>query len=327
MFDLEFLSHYPFLSDAKKYVQSLEIEIDQNILELGKKRLLDGLTSNLKPILELNEESFKNNILAYAASRLILSNWKNIYIRQRMAIAESKLARYYLQQEENLGNIKNVANEFQIAFKEEKNRIKTDIISYLKYAPKDIHYKLIYMPLKNGEIYLSKDQFIRVLEEAIRTKLEVIPQHSWTANLEQIKQIIEELNNFIPKQKLDQIKIDTTDFPPCIKKLIAQLSSSINVSHYGRVALVIYLIKAGYSNERIQKIFSFAPDYNPDITSYQIEFIRKKGYNMPSCTTMESSGLCIAECKCSNPTLFRRKIHGNNAKKSVLPEDEEYAKY
>ncbi|MCX8163052.1 MAG: hypothetical protein N3D10_00670 [Candidatus Micrarchaeota archaeon] len=322
-FNLEFLSHYPFLAEAKKYVDSLKLELDDSILELGKKRLEEGIASGLKPIVELNEESFKNSILAYAASRLILSNWKNIYIRQRMAIAESKLARHYLSTE-NFENLKTIAEEFKISFSVEKDLVYIDVVSYLKYAPKDIHYKLLFIPLKEGKVKLTKDQLTRVLEEAIRARLEVLAPVSLASN--KIQQIIKELSSSIPKHRIDQIKINSQDFPPCIKKLIAQLSSSINVSHYGRVALAIYLIKAGYSNEQIQKIFSFAPDYNFETTNYQIEFIRKKNYNMFSCATMDSLGLCIADCKCSNPSLFRRKLHLFNAQKSVLAEDEEYVK-
>ncbi|MFN3909906.1 MAG: hypothetical protein ACK4J0_01570 [Candidatus Anstonellaceae archaeon] len=321
--ELKFLAKYPFLSQAKEYIKNLNVGLEGELLELGKERIKQGLKEGqIKSPIILSENDLKNYILSYAASRIILSNWKNVYARQRMAIVESKRAADYLKNEE-YENIKKIAQEFQIEFFWDQTAFYVDIVSYLKYSPKDIHYKLLYMPVKKGQVRVLEKELIRLFEEAIKLKLEKLPQTK--LNIKELDKIIKELQDFLPKQKMGEVKINTSDFPPCIKKLLAQLSSSINVPHNGRVALAIYLIKAGFSDEQIQKVFSFAPDYDFETTKYQIEFIRKKNYQMPSCSTMDSYGLCIADCKCFNPIKFRRKFHQTNAKNSIIAEDEEYA--
>ena len=102
-----------------------------------------------------------------------------------------------------------------------------------------------------------------------------------------------------------------------MKKLIDDLRGSINVPHLGRVALAVYLIKAGLSDEHIGQLFSSAPDYNADTTKYQVAYTRQKAYSMPSCSTMDSWGVCVANCRCFNPTKFKQAIHGRYAKESM----------
>jgi DNA primase large subunit len=322
--DLEFISKYPFVAKAKEYVAKNFPSINLQILNKGKERIKQALGGEIKEFVELDSKSFENYLLSYAASRLILGAWRNTYARQRLAVAESKIAKKYLDKEKK-ENILKLAKEFGFEFFESdlSDYYFIDVFSFLNYAPKDPKYKLVYFELHKGKLKVSKEQLIRILEEAIRTRLEqVIELPTYP---KEVEGIINELKELIPKQNIEQIKINTSDFPPCIKKLIDQLSSSINVPHIGRVCLTIYLIKAGLTNEQIIKLFSFAPDFKEDITTYQIEFIRKKNYNMPSCNTMESNGLCIATCNCFNPLKFRKKFHGKNAKNSILKEDEKYA--
>ena len=326
--ELELISHYPFLSIAKSFVTKKVSNLDLELLNLGKKRIINALS--LDPN-NFNAESVKqfykcseDYVFAYAASRFILSAWPNLYIKQRMAVIESKLARYFLERD-SLDNLGMVCRELGINFVFDYNHYFLKVFDYLNYHPSDKNYKLFYVNLNNGFVKLSKNQFNRVLEEAIRKRLENFPKI--TNYPKEVDAIIKEMETkFIPKKDISALNIRAEDFPPCIKKLIDQLTSSHNVPHTGRVTLAIYLSRAGMSNEQIQKIFSYAPDFNPDITKYQIEFIRRKNYNMPSCKLMESYGLCIAECKCNSPLLFRKHLHLENAKRTITEEDEKYVK-
>jgi len=326
--ELELITHYPFLSAAKDFVAKKTSNLDLEILNLGKQRIIAALLLDQTNFTSDNVKQFykysEDYVLAYAASRFILSAWSNLYIKQRMALIESKLAKYFLDHDP-LENLSIVSKELGINFTLEDNYFLIKVFDYLNYHPNDRSYKLFYVNLHNGFVKLSRNQFTRVLEEAIRKRLENFPRlKNYPKEVDKIIKEIE--TNFIPKREVASINIKAEDFPPCIKKLVDQLTSSVNVPHIGRVALAIYLIKAGLSNEQIQKIFSYAPDFNLDTTKYQIEFIRRKNYNMPSCKLMESYGLCIAECRCNSPLLFRRHLHLENAKKTVLEEDQNYVK-
>ena len=41
-------------------------------------------------------------------------------------------------------------------------------------------------------------------------------------------------------------------------------------------------------------------------TSYQIAHLKKKGYNVPSCATVMSYGLCCAVCRIGNPIKWHK---------------------
>ena len=105
----------------------------------------------------------------------------------------------------------------------------------------------------------------------------------------------------IPKLEAAVIKVGQENYPPCIKKLIEDLALNVNVPHTGRVALAIYLVNAGVPDDKIVDLFRHAPDFSEKTTSYQVEYIRQRKYSMPSCSTMDSYGICIADCRCGTP--------------------------
>jgi DNA primase large subunit len=185
--------------------------------------------------------------------------------------------------------------------------------SYLLYTPRDIHFKLSNMELDNGNVKVTQHQAERILEEAIRKRLDESALPRMHEPSQQIKNAIMRLSAFLPKEKIEPSKIEKKDFPPCILKLIEHLNSSINVPHSGRLALAIYLIKAGLTDEQIDSVFSGAPDYNKETTIYQIQYIRKKAYSVPSCKTMDTYGICIALCRCNNPANYREALHSKFA--------------
>jgi len=106
------------------------------------------------------------------------------------------------------------------------------------------------------------------------------------------------------------VKVGQENYPPCIRRMIEELSLSVNLPHTARVALAIYLVRAGMATDKIVEIFRGAPDFSEKTTRYQAEYLRTKGYLMPSCATMDSYGVCVAECRCRTPLNYRASIHG-----------------
>jgi DNA primase large subunit len=96
-----------------------------------------------------------------------------------------------------------------------------------------------------------------------------------------------------------------------MKLLLDDLYQNKNLSHHARWSLAIYLHKIGKSKEEILNIFSNSPDFNLNITEYQVEYIISKDYSMPSCTTLKTYGLCITECGCFNPIKYIKRFDKN----------------
>ena len=85
--------------------------------------------------------------------------------------------------------------------------------------------------------------------------------------------------------------------PPCIDHLYKVLNNSENLPHSARLLLATFLLFSGKSIEDIIEIFKKLPDYNEQITRYQLEHLSgKKGgskkYFVPSCEKIKLENLC-----------------------------------
>jgi DNA primase large subunit len=326
MVDLIFCAHYPFSDEAKSYAKEVGLSLDRSVIDGAVQRLTQALGKDGEistPIIGLEAE-LKKQISYYAASRMILASFNNRYAIRRMAVAESKRARKYLktQKDRSSGYVDILARSFGLEFKAIDGEKKTFLLPFQQYllnTPSDVHYKLANMELEKGHVKITSDQRSRILEEAIRKRLEdesALPRIKNPPK--EIKEAISKIAKLLPKENLVPTKIDKKDFPPCITKMLDDLQASVNIAHSGRLSLAIYLIRAGLSDEQINSLFSSAPDYNKETTIYQIKYIRDKAYSMPSCSTMDTYGLCIAQCRCSSPIHYRQTKHGFNAKATMV---------
>ncbi len=88
--------------------------------------------------------------------------------------------------------------------------------------------------------------------------------------------------------------VDSEAAPPCIRNILKTLRDSGDPDHMQRVWLVVYLKRLGYPPEAAISLFKrFAKDYRESITRYQVEYIYRKDYRMPSCRKMKELGLCL----------------------------------
>ena len=330
MADLRFCAHFPFSDEARAWVREQKLQLDAQALADAEGRLRKAFTSGeLRMEAGALDSEHRLQVLSYAASRMILAAWGNRWAARRMAVAESKRAHEYLKSAEDkrAEYADKLASSMGLAFKPAPasdalgdDRTEAAYLiafwDYLRYAPKDVHYKLVNGKLEKGCVRVSDHQRLRIIEEAVRKRLEE-PIPPLKEPGDEVKRIITRLETLLPRENLAVTKIEMKDFPPCMKKLIDDLRGSINVPHLGRVALAVYLIKAGLSDEQIAQVFSGAPDYNAETTMYQIKYARQKGYSVPSCTTMDSWGVCIATCRCGSPVYYREEKHGKAAAASL----------
>lgn len=108
--------------------------------------------------------------------------------------------------------------------------------------------------------------------------------------------------------------------PSCIRSLIDTMVGTGELSHYGRVALVLYLKWLGYDKEEVIEFFArHAKDYNERITRYQVEYLyglrgSRKDYKMYSCRKMKELGLCLGCGWDKNPLTYtvRRVVARKN---------------
>ena len=317
MADLLFCSHYPFSSAAKAYVSGRGMEIVSSYVEKAEDRVREAIISGKVRKVPVMSEAQEEELALYAIARMIVSCANNRYLINRYAVAEAKKTGDYLSSDSGAHSeyVDAVAAEFGIKFEKSGAHYLVPLGKYLTYTPRSTDYKLANREVSAGKVKVSSHERVRMLEETVKKKIErELPIRA--AFPEEIKAAGARVLALLPKLESVVVKLGQENYPPCIKRMIEELSLNVNLPHTARVALAIYLVKAGVATEKVIDVFRGAPDFSEKTTHYQVEYLRTKGYNMPSCATMDSYGVCVAECHCGTPLNYRGNIHGRRLKQN-----------
>ncbi len=304
----KYLARYPFLSEAKDFMKEKRMELNAYLREKGEKRVRGALIEGNVPKMPKslpNPDAYLYEIASYAAARMILSSLKSRFLINRYAIAEAKRASSYLRSEEERV-LERVADDLGIGFVKTERRQEVPVIDYVKYSPKDSAYRLVNRDLRKGLVKIKEAEKARLMEEAIKMRI----QESLPINAKMPEEIIESAGRIrkeLPKEEMSATEVKVEDFAPCISKMIEDLKMNVNLPHTARWSLAVYLVNAKMPVEKIIQLFRYAPDFNERTTRYQIEHVKRKGYSTPSCSSMDSYGLCVANCRCGSPIRYRSR--------------------
>jgi DNA primase large subunit len=333
---------YPFLADLDTIINyrwrglrfSTIISTPGNNIVKRTLELLETIISQ-NTIYETRNTG-EEEVLSYYTLLLVARLFKDNKLLNRIALAYSKKAYQYLEKEP-LNTLVEIASIIGIRAEIPRNYplipmgirrnrliykpkpIKVYFKDYLKYVAKrlarDPKYSLTNQILDKGYVYLDREMFTRILEEAIYqyildTAEKISPdqeQYGWL--MEEAKKILEKTNWLSKRIMSEEFEksiegvIDFTAFPPCMKLLLERLKAGENLSHQERFAIAAFLARIGMDTEAILEYFKNAPDFNEKIARYQIEHIAglrgsRKKYLPYSCETMRALNLCPVETPC-----------------------------
>ncbi len=277
----------------------------------------------------------KKSVLSYLFSRLLVSCLDD-WVRRKYAVNEARRYRK-LMNDEDPSRIEHVVGLFSADFgieayyNRDEHDVRVHVSSYLK-APsklKDENWRLVNRKLYNGYVEISTNSFIRLVEEYLKERLEQKLNVT-----DEIKELLEPyLKDIIPvveeeKKRAGKVKFKKTDwecFPPCMSQILQDLQSGVNISHTARFAITSFLLNINLDVEQIISLFSRAPDFNEEMTRYQVEHIAgAKGteYACPACDTMKTYHNCYAHCNTYHPLSYyeycmRRKEKSKQEKQSA----------
>ncbi len=243
--------------------------------------------------------------IGYLYSRILSSNLGD-WILRRYAIREAE--RYAdAFDSESISVLKLISSDLGVKAVYPKD-FKVHVTSFLKVAVriKAPGWRLLNRSLKNGFISLGRRDFLRVLEEHLRIKLSQREDYSSLLEFDFIREDVEELRIIAERkrEKLPKIsfeKIEVSNFPPCMRKILSDLQTGVNLPHTARFALTSFLLNLGMDVEEIIGLYKTAPDFDEDKTRYQVEHIAgAKGteYETPSCETMKTYHNCFYNESC-----------------------------
>lgn len=329
---------YPFIQEASRYVKDRDYSIEDivskpaygRVRDRAKKRVLEAIAgespkdeASLDPEIEL---------LSYPVARMLVAILQDPYLSRRYGLWEAKRAYSFLVTEKD-ATLLDIGRDFGVSARVEGKDFVTHFTDYLRYSAtlKDISWKLISRKMIKGMVYIPRDSYARLLEEAIRDKIQStmsqVPEPLAKILLPYVEDIRTALNTLKGKMNLAvDGEVYREAFPPCMNYLLSELQKGTNLPHTARFALTSFLFSIGYNKEEIMDLYRMAPDFREDMTRYQVEHITGGGgteYTPPSCKTMTTYGNCYGKnhfCEWVNhPLNYYRKAASRRAKLGDKP--------
>lgn len=321
----EKLHLYPFTPSASQYVNNLSITLKDllrsRIFERarlrGEERVIQALKGEIKRPNPTEKEDRLIELLSYPFARILVSCVKDPYIIRRFALAEAK-ASYETMKEEDDVFLSGLCQEFGIEVRENFKLFFSDYLRLTRNL-REKRWKLVNRDMDGGWVKLDRRELSRLLQEVIHERiLEKLPLKMPKETREYLSSYTDRIESESTprrdKMPVMSMPIDTKCFPPCISNLIKNVRAGANIPHSARFALTSFLLNIGMSEEQVMQTFRVSPDFDEDMTRYQIRHISSRGYTAPSCSTMETYGNCQDSdelCdKVSHPLFYYRVKSG-----------------
>ncbi|ERR1035437_1048632 len=329
-------AYYPFISEASIHVENLGISLDSLLNSRafriarvrGIERVKEALEGEIKKSHLFGETQALSELLSYPFARMLVACVNDPLFTRRYSLAEAKAA-YNILKNEKPTFLLEFGKDFGISVEFKDTYFIMHFTDYIHFSNslKDPAWKLTNRNFRAGKVSITKEEFARLLEEAIRERIEhFLP----------IPKVPEEVSNFCAPyvaEIKDQFEIQkkkfwATDFgivepeffPPCIFHAIANVKSGVNLAHSMRFAMTSFLLSIEMSVDEILNLFNISPDFGTEKTLYQIEHISGSTgnkYKPPACDTMRTYGNCIGKdrlCKKINHPLsyYEKRIYLKN---------------
>lgn len=335
------------MPEAARYIEALDLKIDElenpefkPILEKAESRVEEAVL-----LRSIGPRSPKDDveIPSFPIAVMLVAATDDSRIKRTYALAEAKRVSDQLK-EESKEVVAEIADNFNWKLGTVEDCVgkpsydfTLHFTDFVKNAAiiQDKKWKLVNRTLLQGEVYLTRNETSRLLEEEVRryiekrleTKVGELPPDIMT-RVERLKQLFFESRGKtswedVPKQ------IVVGAYPPCIKSLYGTLSSGRHLSHIGRFTLTTFLVNIGMAVEGVIDLFRALSDFNERMTRYQVEHIAgRRGsrtkYIPPRCDTLRTHGVCqgmddICETIRHPLGYYRRQVRVVGAETPVSP--------
>ncbi|KAF1079025.1 DNA primase large subunit PriL [Methanogenium sp. MK-MG] len=312
--DIRDLAKYPFLKEAKAYVQSSGIPIDSLVCrDSGKgedlvKLAADRVKASLRPPAfdDVNTAITHpdDEIYSYAIARLLVSCMDDTSVLDKLARYEAERSAYFLKAEDP-----EVTAYIATAVKIDITAPDMSVKQYVSLVSRmrEPRWRLVNRDVSHGRVVCTPDDYVSILREQIRQDIRSpLPLAVPGPVAVRLRTYAEDVSHVYQEQILEQYgKVDEGCFPPCIRAIIAAVTDGTNIPHTARFTLTAFLHVIGLDETAIVEVFARAPDFDIQRTMYQVEHISGSGgteYAPPGCAMLKTYGLCV------NPDKYCKKI-------------------
>ena len=202
----------------------------------------------------------------------------------------------------------NTKNNRRLRQNQDGNLWKIGMPDFIEICPKitGSRWRLANAQISKGKITLFNEQQYSSSAKLARLLRERIKHHIEREALQKMQNIDMELalrlaepvgmvRNLMASKASEAINLvgaEESDWPPCMRKIIADLANGVNVNHFGRLFLASISAKLALPEESCIGFFRGAPDFSESTTTYQVNHVYNGEYTPASCGKLKINHNC-----------------------------------
>ena len=200
------------------------------------------------------------------------------------------------------------SNARKLRQSQDGNLWKIGMPDFIEICPKitGARWRLANSQINKGKITLYNEQQYSSSAKLARLLRERIKQHIEQEALQKMQNIDMDLalrlaepvgmvRNLLASKASEAITLvgaEESDWPPCMRKIIADLTNGVNVNHFGRLFLASISATLALPEESCIGFFRGAPDFNESTTTYQVKHVYNGEYTPASCGKLKVNHNC-----------------------------------
>lgn len=328
------LAKYPFLDEVKSYLKDScltlnDLGSDEIFVECARYaavRIEHGLDGSILKESDLISCDVNLQVFSFTLALVMLRTINSDYLIRKFALSEARRAESFIdidlvksKSKSNSIVVKIIGRLFAYEIKMDGGIMMIPISLYLTHSTQfnEPTWKLINREVHGGFVHLRTHEAVRLIRRELIALITKKIMNAPTVSLYNKEGICQyknlEKHVIHLRERLKEFVIETntsTDIPPCISEAIQMLEKGQNLSHSGRFMLASFLLTQSWTADDVANLFVGAPDFNRNVTKYQIQKIGTGGYKCPGCSKLKSQGLCRKTDECGtiiNPLQFKKR--------------------
>ena len=241
---------------------------------------------------------------ATRAEQVLTKDTENLELIAKTFISEIEMDVDTSQRMRNVG----VSSARQIRQNQDGNLWRIGMADFIEICPKitGSRWRLANTQISDGKITLYNEQKYSSSAKVARLLRERIKHHIEQEALQKMQNIDMDLalrlaepvgmvRNLMASKASEAITLvgaEESDWPPCMRKIIADLANGVNVNHFGRLFLASISATLALPEESCIGFFRGAPDFSEATTTYQVNHVYNGAYTPASCGKLKVNHNC-----------------------------------
>tara|TARA_B110000444_G_C18852014_1_gene606598 strand:- start:15881 stop:17023 length:1143 start_codon:yes stop_codon:yes gene_type:complete len=321
------LARYPFLPQAREWIAQMAVQHNIDIDELldgammerarvrARSRLVDSVDSDdgveVASVGDIHtEEGRLLEAFSFYYARLVVGASEDERLISRWAQAEAERAQHILVRDDAITTI---ANTYLSEIKCDENGIwKMGLSDFIELCTgiTGSRWRLPNCDVKDGWVtlhdegdkYSSRAKVARLLRERMKEDIKLDAMEKMTkmdeSLLIRLAEPVGMIRGLVASRTAETIALigaGEEDWPPCMRKAVAELAEGVNVNHFGRVFLGSMSRCIGLPVETTIDFFRPAPDFSEGTTTYQVNHLYEREYTPSGCSKLKVNHNCAVQ--------------------------------